>query len=290
MDNFFGFLDISVELQTDTYLPVLPTRSIAKHLDLGIIYPTGQIRGIYFSEEIKYAIKQGYKLQKIYSGYEFIEKSCLFDEYVDELYKKRQATSNPILKAFYKKAINSLYGRFATEFIKEINIGNTVYYEYKRDNVAISSAISSYARIRVYEKIKPYIDALIYWDTDGVFLKRPLNSSEISTTLGAFRLVSEIKEVYFIATKFYFYVTKSGTRKYIVRGISQNEYYLSKQVMIKAFNELIRTGSFFNKAFEYTILLKNKITGEIISKSFHFNHKRYVMKHATKPYKIKCLN
>lgn len=53
-------------------MPVLPIRSENNHQDMGILYPTRDFKGVYFSEELKLAL--------IY-GYEF-EKEVIFDDLV----------------------------------------------------------------------------------------------------------------------------------------------------------------------------------------------------------------
>jgi len=99
ISTFFGFLDVMVSYEPDLQselLPILPIKSENAHAELGNIFPIGTFRGVYFSEELKYAIKHGYKILKIYSGYQ-LKKENIFKEYVESIYSARLDTNSTIL-------------------------------------------------------------------------------------------------------------------------------------------------------------------------------------------------
>lgn len=112
IENFFGFIEVEVETPNDLYFPVL-THHVKNH---GLIAPLGKWRGVYFSEEIKYALKFGYKFQYI-KGYSF-SKISPFKDYVTDIYSKRINSNNKSLNLVYKLLLNTLYGRLGMKAIR----------------------------------------------------------------------------------------------------------------------------------------------------------------------------
>lgn len=137
INTFFGFIEVEVECP-EMYIPFLTVNDT----DKGLISPIGTWKGVYFSEEIKYALTLGYKF-KYKSAYSF-KKAVIFDNYVNVLYAKRlqYKDSNPPLANIIKLLLNSLYGRFGmqncltkTAFldksdIKSFNRLNTLFTPY----------------------------------------------------------------------------------------------------------------------------------------------------------------
>ena len=112
IESFFGFLEVEVETPQNLYFPVL-THTIKNH---GLVAPLGKWSGIYFSEEIKYALKFGYKFKYI-KGFSF-SKISPFKEYVNDIYNKRINSNNKSLNLVYKLLLNTLYGRLGMKSIK----------------------------------------------------------------------------------------------------------------------------------------------------------------------------
>lgn len=122
MDNIlitgpiFGFFEAEISTPQDIKHPLLPFK-----IDGETLYPVGNFKGVYFSEELRNAAQNGYKI-KLLSGYEF-SKISLFDKYVDHFYDiKRKSTG--ALKYISKLQLNTLYGVFGRkqEIIETINI------------------------------------------------------------------------------------------------------------------------------------------------------------------------
>jgi hypothetical protein len=65
IDDLFGFFYCTIESFLDSYLGLLPVRNIS-----GIYFPLGKWTGWYFSEELKVAQENGYKINVI-EGYNF---------------------------------------------------------------------------------------------------------------------------------------------------------------------------------------------------------------------------
>jgi len=110
LDELFGFIDAAVVCPYNINKPFLPYKA----KDGTLIFGTGKFRGVYFSEELKYAESIGYDVTPL-QGYLF-DKGCgLFDKFVTELYDNRlkaKKEGNDGLSYVYKILMNSLYGRF----------------------------------------------------------------------------------------------------------------------------------------------------------------------------------
>lgn len=103
LDNFFGFVEVEVEAP-NIAKPMLPVRIKGKTL-----FPTGNWKGVYFSEELKAMLPLGYKF-KLGKAYEFT-KEILFKDYVDYFYNIKKTATGP--KRFIAKMmLNNLYGIF----------------------------------------------------------------------------------------------------------------------------------------------------------------------------------
>ena len=90
--KLFGFLECKVDCPWDIRHPVLQIRREVKG-NLRTFSPTGTFTGWFHTEEIKEAMKLGYKIE-IISGYLF-EKAEIFNDYIDDLYQiKMDADKN----------------------------------------------------------------------------------------------------------------------------------------------------------------------------------------------------
>lgn len=106
--NFFGFIECEIEVPDNLYYPPLPYKN-----DNGIlINPTGRLKGIWFSEEIKNAINNfNCKIITITKALRF-DRGNILNDFVQHFFVlKQNATSEN--KLFYKLILNSLFGRFA---------------------------------------------------------------------------------------------------------------------------------------------------------------------------------
>nr|YP_010736377.1 DNA-directed DNA polymerase [Zygnema circumcarinatum]QKQ14707.1 DNA-directed DNA polymerase [Zygnema circumcarinatum]WEL36350.1 DNA-directed DNA polymerase [Zygnema circumcarinatum] len=84
LSELFGFVDAVIECPKSIVRPFLPVRTETS----GVIYPTGRFQGVYFSEELLFAQKLGYKVLPI--------RALLFDrgpsplmQFVDDFYQMR---------------------------------------------------------------------------------------------------------------------------------------------------------------------------------------------------------
>lgn len=104
LNSFFGFLKVEVNSSKDIKIPLLPCKYKGK-----TIYPTGSWTGVYFSEELKAVLPQGYQF-KFLEGYEF-SKIDLFSEYVTHFYEKKKNSVGGA-RFIAKMHLNQLYGIF----------------------------------------------------------------------------------------------------------------------------------------------------------------------------------
>lgn len=113
INDMFGFYYCNVKA-TDGYLGLLPYRT-----ESGLLMPIGEYEGWYFSEELKFAFNNGYDI-KILKGYKFEKTYGVFDKYIDEIYRLKSNTSDPVERQMAKSLLNNLLGRFGMNIDKSI--------------------------------------------------------------------------------------------------------------------------------------------------------------------------
>ena len=115
LDTLFGFYYCNVECSKDKYLGLLPVRTAT-----GIHLPVGNWSGWYFSEELKFARDNGYKISVI-KGYSFNRKKSIFDKYINDIYKIKSAPINAVQRSMAKSLLNNLLGRFGIKLDKSVS-------------------------------------------------------------------------------------------------------------------------------------------------------------------------
>src|SRR3978361_245725 len=112
LDKIFGIVRCKVTSPSDLYVPILLTQTV----DGRVIAPVGSWTGWYVSEELKFAVKHGYKVE-VLEGYRYEQKFNIFSGYVSDLYKIRQTFSKTNVRNFISKLLmNSLYGPLRDRF------------------------------------------------------------------------------------------------------------------------------------------------------------------------------
>lgn len=114
VNDLFGFFQVEVDATNVDYkyLGLLPYRK-----DSLLIFPHGKWVGWYFTEELKFAMKYGYKVTYI-SGYNFNKSPDVFEEYVHNIYKNKVEATNKTMKTIAKSLLNNLLGRFGIDINK----------------------------------------------------------------------------------------------------------------------------------------------------------------------------
>jgi len=115
--NFFGFVDCTVRVPDTEYIGLLSIKWNGR-----LICPKGQFRGFFFSEELQFALANGYTIVKIHNLIQF-QKGNAFKELILELNAMKieaQLNNQPTIRNIAKLLMNSMYGRFGmrTEYIK----------------------------------------------------------------------------------------------------------------------------------------------------------------------------
>lgn len=232
MENPFGFFRVNVTAP-DLHIPILPHR-VKVGGSVRTIYPTGTWSGTYFSEEIKNAMKYGYKfeiLEAILFESEVIFESCMEQKFN---IKKSYEKDSPMY-FISKLLMNSLYGRFGMDGSNEINVivsqkeSEEIFLKYKNvdcivlpsknvlvsyqddtkknnynASIAISSAVTAYARIDMSEILVRYPYNIYAIDTDGVKMDVDLDPKYLSDTeLGKMKHEYTAIKGIFIAPKVY---------------------------------------------------------------------------------------
>ena len=244
--NFFGFIKVEITISSNCNKILLPHRIEDK-----TVHSSGTFTGIYFSEEIKlYLHNPNYKI-KYLECYEF-SKFYPFKSYVNTFYKIK-AESEGTNREIAKLLLNNLYGFFGRSYqlLKTYKINNDELNKFHdlteegtiiniqefenysliklieindnyqiKSNVAISSAVTSYARIEMH----PYLlmNGVIYSDTDSIFIDKPLDSKFINKAIGYFK-----DEMYGIVIKEF--ICK-GPKKYAYWFIDNDNQRIERSV------------------------------------------------------------
>lgn len=144
LDNIFGFVFGEINCPNESRLRV----PFIQHKDPVFRFnscPRGKLKRLIFSEEIKYAIKYGYKIKIEYS-YQFKRGKGLFTSYVNDHYKIKSSAKDPVQKTIAKLNLNSLYVRMGMKNIVNImEIVNKKEAENldKNTNVSIMSDLGN---------------------------------------------------------------------------------------------------------------------------------------------------
>ena len=305
-NNFFGFVKCRVTTPKHILKPILPFKHEGK-----TIFPTGTWIATYFSEEIKEALKLGYKFE-FFEGYEF-DTYPIFNSYVHDFFlEKKEATGAK--KFIAKLHLNSLYGIMGRrqELIRTVNVRKEELYKYVissiihsiisitddtyvllisdnlntgivnqlniklnsdfksfqspvLSNVAIASAVTAYARIHM---IPFKLDTDCYYtDTDSIFTKTKLNTSQIGDDLGLMKdeLGGKlVKEAYFLGIKQYgySYIDPLGgetVNKSVFAGVARNSLTLNQIKELHLGGKISKTISskFFKSFTNLSIKIKD---------------------------------
>jgi hypothetical protein len=198
-------------LSDDNY-PVLPHH---RKEDGKLMFTNGNLSGCYWYEEIQLFLQRGGRLNKIIYHMEFEKYDYIFKEFVEYFEKIRSLGEE--YKTFGKLMINSLYGRLGMNYIDTHSffIDNDLMSQYSNDidiishtelndiilieaeindrlkkkmnvnfqrtktNLALASAITSKARIKLFNAQQAVIQnggRLLYSDTDSIIASYKYNA------------------------------------------------------------------------------------------------------------------
>lgn len=236
--DLIAFVKAKITAPLDIKVPLLPMNVNGK-----MVTGVGTWDGMYFSQELYYALSLGYKIEP-YEAYIF-EGRLVFDKFITNLYKERLSypKSNP-MNYICKLIMNSTYGRFGmapiltdvdlfnrddtvnynadTKFLDITNINDNLVMvtSQKFDNeildidkpnnnlqisLPIAAAITSYARICIHTYKQAAADAgtLLYSDTDSIATFAPISNDLIGKELGQLKLEHIAEKGIFLSAKVY---------------------------------------------------------------------------------------
>jgi len=232
IDRFEGCSHVNITCPDDMLYPVLPVRDHHLHK---VLFPTGTFEGWYTHIELRYAISQGYRVNKVNKSHYFAETCSPFKSYVTDLYNKRlyYKSVGSKMELVVKLLLNSLYGKFCQKFTdtdnwvhesfvtdKDIKCSKTVervseFVRLVRDidpaNFCIpiwGSYISSKGRIKMHRALVSCESPPVYCDTDSIITSDRLPES---TELGGLKLEMNVREGYIVKPKFYALKDKHNT-------------------------------------------------------------------------------
>jgi len=210
--NYEGMAEIEI-YHPKRKIGLLPYRHNGK-----LIFPYGLIRGYYNFNELRFAIKNGCKIKKVYSMvYSKVKLKGFFNDFVNDFYFKKN-NSQGAEKLFYKFILNSLYGKFGENkhtkriYIKASQLNKNVkylqkvkakfkieqlkrgyyYIDYIKENdkppihqiFSLCSYITSTARIKLNENLIKNENQVVYCDTDSMAIQGKYKG-EVSNNLGS---------------------------------------------------------------------------------------------------------
>lgn len=172
--EFFGFVKCTVKASEKEYIGILPIRLNGK-----LICPGGTFSGFWFSEELLFALKNGYTLLSIKEAFSFQRGVSTFKELINQLNEMKieaQLNNQPTIRNIAKLLMNSMYGRFGmhsilektsivqsskvSEFEREFSIQKEIRFE---DKSLISYTIENLQMLgneRLPLKFKVFMDSL----------------------------------------------------------------------------------------------------------------------------------
>jgi len=131
--KFIGFVEATVQAPINEYIGLLPIKHQGK-----LLCPGGRFKGLFFSEELRFAIDNGYTLLEITKGFQFREGKHTFLDLITQLNEMKitaQREGKPTIRNLAKLLMNSMYGRFGmhpsltkTQFHTQEGIENLSQY------------------------------------------------------------------------------------------------------------------------------------------------------------------
>lgn len=265
---------ILADCTIDTTLPYFVHRQNNRN-----VYPIGQFRTVICTEEYQLAYDNGW-IKKVHDVCVY-RKRPIFTEYVDFFYRVKQSAGTdgkPLIRAFAKLYLNSLYGKFGQRgFVDKVlgddstntirvshgyniktqerftirQVGHQVLYSTKGGEsynafCAIASHVTANARLLLYDSIlRVGREHCYYCDTDSIItnsvgLER-MSGMLDDSKLGYWKVEGISHNITITAPKHYTFGSKI-----IVKGIRKNAEklgsYTYRQEVWPGFNSILKSG------------------------------------------------
>lgn len=194
LESFFGFCLAEIKTPKDINIPLLPYRYQGK-----TIFPRGSWIDVYFSEELKAVVAQGYEVSLI-RGYEF-SKIDLFSEYVKHFFENKKLAKTPAERLIAKMHLNQLYGAFGRkqEVLETINIPSSELSKYVstrivKNVIEINSKISTVLLVNNMNKqIINELNTTLDMKIDNKYFGQVRSNVAIAAAVTAYARVHMIK-------------------------------------------------------------------------------------------------
>lgn len=223
--GYLGFVECTVKIPDDCYLPPLPVKHEGK-----LLFPVGTFHGVWTSEELATVEMVGGSILKMERSVWF-RGSRIFEDYINHWYKYRNKDApdyDPATDMVAKQFMVSLYGKFGMNADREKlwfyptdedfaehelrAIADEVFGAYVEKTYAeppyviphIAAYVTSRARVLLFTLMLDMLrrNHLIYYcDTDSIITSAPVKDSR---ELGGLKKVCEIASGIFVAPKMYF--------------------------------------------------------------------------------------
>ena len=261
LNNLYGYFGRSLELLNTIHVNSKEMVEISTHKLIHNIIPIDEKNDIYaisISGDIKQNTFKNLNLN-------FIRPESNLNKMINKNQKFFNFTNYDSTKTT-KSTLSNLNLNWQTNFNMKLNSFNAI-----KANVAIASAVTSYARIKMIHLKMTLLQMgyLIYYsDTDSLFINKPLPSSYVNNELGG--LKDELKgmiinKAYFLGTKKYGYQIKlsdgSLIDKSVFAGIPRDTIPF-KDIEKLAKGEILHTTKLiqFNRDLhQFKIQIKNNI-------------------------------
>ncbi|RPK06208.1 DNA polymerase [Bacillus subtilis] len=233
-----GFIEVDIHIPEDLFIPPLPRKDKAdkKYKAFNkLIFPVGNIHGVYTYEELELALEAGGEIKEVYQGLHFSKTEYIFRDFISH-FEKIKVSSTGALRTFAKLVQNSLYGKFGMIRVRETMLPmhhlETVQekgYPYMiKNNQLIKGGKFILARVPSHaEYIQPHIAAYVtslarillykglikqdekgdvhYCDTDSIACEKDFDDEDIhDSEYGKWKLEARVQKGLFIQPKLYY--------------------------------------------------------------------------------------
>jgi hypothetical protein len=291
-----GFLKCDMYIPDNLNIPPLPLKRMKK-----LIFPVGNVTGIWSFPEIKLALDMGCKIKKVKQCLYFEKTAFLFKNFIEK-FELMKVMSEGAKQVFAKLMQNSLYGKFGMKRIRKSLMGfdqlekcEQRFKEHKLRYVVLENPLVEGQKFIEAETesdkdyIQPHIAAYVtslartvlynglimqsekgevgYCDTDSIACTAPMEDEIIhNKEYGKWKLESTILEGIFLQPKTYYekglVVKKDGS-------IEQEETRKFKGIPKSKMDNITKETyeAIFNKLIEMQKRIEN---GETIPKDEHY--------------------
>ncbi len=278
IEDFEGMSEVTVE-SPNRYYPLLPYRSEK------ILFPAGKFKGWYCHNEIRQALKHGYKIRTVHKTHYYTKTFYPFKTFAETLYEERKAlkAKGDPMQLLMKLLMNSLYGKFGQNnslnedviHADQVTIdmlsknhtrfGNYFIFGGLNDKIPlfvhpiIASYTTAYARIKMHKAMlicKPY-----YVDTDSLLTPNELSTSD---GLGKLKLEYRIDKGWLVKPKLYYFKGTDDKGESVevfrAKGIMQG---LRSKGKYELFRDILNTKPIdYNHFVKFKQSVRSKDTGK----------------------------